>query len=154
MQIAPESVKLPLAWTPLIRTYDVMCASCTYLTENFAHYFWWPQTHWTFFVGLMYLRDCSQTLVGAWCKKEGILKNHCNFSTKPWLKGCGMGPWLVLVSPCFRENVVGTCKIWSFLCSLDNLLQKNVIVLFFGNQIWKWRSFEKKGYFWSTFHIF
>ena len=33
------------------------------------------------------------------------------------LKGCGMGPWLVLVSPCFRENVVATCKIESFLCS-------------------------------------
>ena len=46
-------------------------------------------------------------------------------------KGCGMDPWLVLVSPCFRENVVATCKIGSFLCSLDNLLQKNVIVLFF-----------------------
>ena len=45
-------------------------------------------------------------------------------------KGCGMGPWLVLVSPCFRENVVATCKIGSSLCSLDNLLQKNVIVLF------------------------
>ena len=58
-------------------------------------------------------------------------------------KGCGMGPWLVLVSPCFRKNVVATCKIGSFLCSLDNLLQKNVIVLFFGNQISKWRSFEK-----------
>ena len=28
-------------------------------------------------------------------------------------------------------------KIGSFLCSLDNLLQKNVIVLFFGNQISK-----------------
>ena len=55
-----------------------------------------------------------------------------------------MGPWLVLVSPCFRENVVATCKIWSFLCSLDNLLQKNVIVLFFGNLISKWRSFEKR----------
>ena len=41
-----------------------------------------------------------------------------------------MGPWLVLVSPCFRENVVATCKIGSFLCSLDNLLQKNGIVLF------------------------
>ena len=39
------------------------------------------------------------------------------------LKGCGMGQWLVLVSPCFRENVVATCKIGSFLCSLDNLLQ-------------------------------
>ena len=62
-------------------------------------------------------------------------------------KGCGMGPWLVLVSPCFRENVVATCKIVSFLCSLDNLLQKNVIVLFFGNQVSKWRSIEKRAIF-------
>ena len=46
------------------------------------------------------------------------------------LKGCGMGPWLVLVSPCFRKNVVATCKIGSFLCSLDNLLQKNVLFSF------------------------
>ena len=58
-----------------------------------------------------------------------------------------MGPWLVLVSHCFRENVVATCKIGSFLCSLDNLLQKNVIVFFFGNEISKWHSFKKKGYF-------
>ena len=58
-----------------------------------------------------------------------------------------MGRWLVLVSPCFRENIVATCKIRSFLCSLDNLLQKNVIVLFFGNQISKWRSFEKRAIF-------
>ena len=70
------------------------------------------------------------------------------------VKGCGMGPWLVLVSPCFRENVVATCKIWSFLCSLDNLLQKNVIVLFFGNQISKWHSFEKKGLFLTYFSHF
>ena len=59
-----------------------------------------------------------------------------------------MGPWLVLVSPCFRENVVATCKIGSFLCVLDNLLnllQKNVIiVLFFGNQISKFHL-KKKG---------
>ena len=41
-----------------------------------------------------------------------------------------MGPLLVFVSPCLRENVVVTCKIGSFLCSLDNLLQKNVIELF------------------------
>ena len=41
-----------------------------------------------------------------------------------------MGPLLVLVSSCFRETVVFTCKIGSFLCSLDNLLQKNVIVFF------------------------
>ena len=64
-----------------------------------------------------------------------------------YLKGCGMGRWLVLVSPCFKENVVATCKIGSFLCSLDNSLQKNVIVLFFGNQISKWRSFEKRAFF-------
>ena len=58
-----------------------------------------------------------------------------------------MGTLFVLVFPCFRENVVFTCKIGSFLCSLDNLHQKSVIVFFFGNQISKWRSFEKKGYF-------
>ena len=62
-------------------------------------------------------------------------------------KGCGMGPWLVLVSSCFRENVVATRKIWSFLCSLDNHLQKNIIVLFFGNQISKWYSFGKRAVF-------
>ena len=56
---------------------------------------------------------------------------------------CEMGT-LFVVSSCFRENVVVTCKIGSFLCSLDNLLQKNVIVFFFGNQISKWRSFEKR----------
>ena len=65
-----------------------------------------------------------------------------------------MGPWLVLVSPCFRENVVATCKIGSFLCSLDNLLQKNVIVFFFGNQISKWRSFEKRAIFDLLFTFF
>ena len=60
------------------------------------------------------------------------------------IKGCGMGTLFVLVSPCFRENVVVTCKVGSFLCSLDNLLQKNVVVFFFGNQISIWRPFEKK----------
>ena len=65
-----------------------------------------------------------------------------------------MGPWLVLVSPCFRENVVATCEIGSFLCSLENLLQKNVIVLFFGNQISKWRSFEKRAIFDLLFRFF
>ena len=70
------------------------------------------------------------------------------------IKGCGMGPWLVLVSPCFRENVVGICKIGSFLCSLDNLLQKNAIVFFFANQISKWRSFEKGAIFDILFTYF
>ena len=37
-----------------------------------------------------------------------------------------MGTLFVLVSLCFKGNVVVTCKIGSFLCSLDSLLQKNV----------------------------
>ena len=69
---------------------------------------------------------------GLWCPPS---EEHSVGSGR--LKGCGMGPCLVLVSPCFRENVVATCKIGSFLCSLDNLLQKNVIVYFFENPISK-----------------
>ena len=69
------------------------------------------------------------------------------------LPGCGMGPPL-LVSPCLRENVVVTCKILSFLCSLDTLLQKNVIVFFFWKSNFKMALIWKKGYFWPTFHIF
>ena len=65
-----------------------------------------------------------------------------------------MGPRLVLVSRCFRENVVATCKLWSFLCSLDNLLQKYVVVFFFGNQISKWRSYEKRAIFDLLFTFF
>ena len=65
-----------------------------------------------------------------------------------------MGPLLVLVSPCFRENVVVTCEIGSFLCNLNNLLQKNVIVFFFENQISKWRSFEKRAIFDLLFTFF
>ena len=68
--------------------------------------------------------------------------------------GGDMGPLLVLVSPCFRENVVVTCKIGSFLCSLDNLLQKKIIVFFFGNQILKWRSLKKKNAFLTYFSHF
>ena len=65
-----------------------------------------------------------------------------------------MGTLFVLVSPCFKENVVVTCEIGSFLCSLDNLLQKNVIVFFFGNQISNWRSFEKRAIFDLLFTFF
>ena len=43
--------------------------------------------------------------------------------------------------------MVATCKIGSFLCSLDYLLQKNVIVFFFGNQMANWRSFEERAIF-------
>ena len=45
-------------------------------------------------------------------------------------------------------------KLGLILYSLDNLLQKNVIVLFFGNQISKWRSFEKRAIFDLLFTFF
>ena len=47
------------------------------------------------------------------CPCSDRLANIC-FNVILCIKGCGMGPWLVLVSPCFRENVVATCKIGSF----------------------------------------
>ena len=65
-----------------------------------------------------------------------------------------MGPLLVLVCPCFRDNVIVTCKIVSFLCSLDNYLSQNVFVFLFGNQISKWRSFEKRAIFDLLFTFF
>ena len=72
------------------------------------------------------------------------------------INGCGMGPLLVLVSPCFRENVVVTCKTGSFLCNLDNLLQKNVIVFF--SFFWKLEfqngAHLKKGLFLTYFSHF
>ena len=83
-----------------------------------------------------------------------VMSDACHAEQEYTLKGCGMGPWLVLVSPCFRENVVATCKIGSFLCRLDNLLQKNVIIFFFGYQISKWRSFEKRAIFDLFFTFF
>ena len=57
-----------------------------------------------------------------------------------------MGPLLVLVSPCFRENVVVTCKIGSFFVGLDNLHQENVIVFLFGIKFQN-GALLKKGYF-------
>ena len=73
------------------------------------------------------------------------------FETNP-LKA--MDPLFVLVCSCFRENVILTCKIVSFLCSLDNFLLKNVIVFFFGNKVSKWHSFAKKSYFDLFFTMF
>ena len=65
-----------------------------------------------------------------------------------------MGPWLVLVSPCFTKNVVATCKIGSLLCSLNNLLQKNVFFFFFLKSNFKMALIWKKGLFLIYFSHF
>ena len=57
-----------------------------------------------------------------------------------------MGTLFVLVSPCFRENVVVMYKIVSLLCSLNNLLQKNVIVFFLEIKFQN-GAYLKKGFF-------
>ena len=71
---------------------------------------------------------------------------------------CGMGPLLVLVSPCLRETVTVTCKIGSFLCSLDHLLQKNVIgfccCCFFLIKFQNGAHLKKKRLFWTYFSHF
>ena len=65
-----------------------------------------------------------------------------------------MGTLFVLVSPCFRENVVVTCKIVSFLCSLDNLLQKNVLLFSFLKIKFQNGAHLKKGLFLTYFSHF
>ena len=55
-----------------------------------------------------------------------------------WVHGLFLFPFVL------GEMKLPHAKLGLFLCSLDNLLQKNVIVSFFGNQISKWRSFEKR----------
>ena len=77
-----------------------------------------------------------------------------NYRRVKGFKGTQMGPLLVLVCPCSRGNVILTCKIVPFLCNLDNFLLKNVIISFFGNQISKWCSFEKKRLFLTYFSHF
>ena len=68
---------------------------------------------------------------------------------------------LVLVSPCFRENVNVTCKIVLFLfCFVFffnyffHFLLKNAVVFIFGNQLIKWGSFEKRLFFYLYFTLF
>ena len=61
---------------------------------------------------------------------------------------------LFLFPPCFRENVVATCKIGSFLCSLDNLLQKNVIVFFLEIKFQNGAHLKKRAIFDLLFTFF
>ena len=82
---------------------------------------------WFLIAGLVNLTWDQSIGPISWCCLRCVEWVHCLF----------------LFPPCFRKDVVVACKIGSFLCSLDNLLQKNIIVFFLGNQISKWRSFEK-----------
>ena len=65
-----------------------------------------------------------------------------------WVVGLFLFP-LVL-----GKNVIATWKIWYFLCSLDNLLQKIVMFFFFWKSNLKMALSWKKGYFWPTFFTF
>ena len=66
------------------------------------------------------------------------------------IKSRVIGPPIALVYLCFRKNVIVTCKIVSFLCSLDNFLLKKCNCFKFwknkqtNKQIVKWRSFFLK----------
>ena len=56
--------------------------------------------------------------------------------------------------PLFQGKCSCHMQTWVSLYSLDNLLQKNVIVFFFENEISKWRSFEKGDIFDLLFTFF
>ena len=88
---------------------------------------------------------------GVWLESQIKKKKK---KKKNSFKGRVLDPLLALVCPCFRKNVIVTCKIKYFLCSSDNFLLKNVIVFIFGNQIWKWCSFKKKAIFDLVFTFF
>ena len=60
---------------------------------------------------------------------------------------------LVLVCPCFRENLIVTYKIVS-LCSLDNFLLKNVILFAFLEIKFQNGAHLKKGLFLTYFSHF
>ena len=62
-----------------------------------------------------------------------------------------MGPLLVLVSPCFREKGIATCKTVSFWFSLINCLLKNVIVFCFGSKLQNGTYLKKRAIFYLLF---
>ena len=74
--------------------------------------------------------------------------------TKLAFEGRVIGPLLALVCPCFRKNVIVTCKMVSFSYSLDNFVLKDVIVFNFGKHILQWRPFEERTIFDSFFTFF
>ena len=87
--------------------------------------------------------------VSLWDKRKEILyPTSTATEAVEWVHGLFLFP-LVL-----GKMQLPHAKLGLFLYSLDNLLQKNVIVLFFGNQISKWRSFEKRAIFDLLFTFF
>ena len=60
-----------------------------------------------------------------------------------------MCPRLLLVSPCFRENVGVTCKIGSFLSSLDNLHNLDKLFSFLEIKFQNGAHLKKKRAVWT-----
>ena len=61
---------------------------------------------------------------------------------------------LFLIPLVLGKMYLSHAKLGGLLFYLDTLLQKNVIVFFFANQISKWRSFEKRAIFDVLFTFF
>ena len=154
-EICAEGIFVTFPWW----LKNVKSRSKIALFSNESHFeIWFPKKRTIMFfwskLSKLHKKDPILHVATTFSLKQGETRTSHGPIPHPFNKGCGMGPWLVLVSLCFRENVVATCKIGSFLCSLDNLLQKNVIVFFFGNQISKWCSFEKRAIFDILFTFF
>ena len=61
------------------------CVLHAHMTENFAHYFWWSQTDWTFFVGLEALASYSHRVQPVYYEQKQKQKHISpTFSTSVW----------------------------------------------------------------------
>ena len=69
-------------------------------------------------------------------------------------KGCGMGPWLVLVSPCFRENVVATYAKLGLFCVVWIIYFRKTHCSLFWKSNFKMALIWKKGLFLTHFSHF
>ena len=59
------------------------CVLHAHVTENFAHYFWWSQTDWTFFVGLVYINAYHFTALSKFSIRPKKKKNTCTERNHP-----------------------------------------------------------------------
>ena len=71
-----------------------------------------------------------------------------------FIKGCGMGPWLVLVSPCLRKKCSCHMQNWVFFVLFRYFTSENRNFSLFSKSNFKMALIWKRGYFWPSFHIF
>ena len=126
------------------------------------HYLWWTFSRNSLSVTYIHHYRCREFCICFMLLYNVTLPTFCNVikvihsitNRHRNLRGVEWVHDLFLFSFVLGKMKLPHAKLGLFLCSLDNLLQKNIIVFFFGNQISKWRSFEKRAIFDLRFTFF